>query len=102
MKEIFMTAVYIGAKTGRHRPLDSKRVSPFKGNILSDDEQNFLRALSIGHTENPEIIMDPQKVVRIAEEYANAGIWELEKILNTSAEGPLWDLADYYARELSG
>jgi len=101
MKDIFMTSVYIGAKTGRHRPLDGKKVQPFKGLVFNHDEQNFLRAIAIGHCKEAEIIMDPQKVIRIVEEYANAGIWELEKIITTSAEGALWDLADYFAKELS-
>jgi len=100
MKDVFMAAIYIGAKLGHPRPLDGKRVSPFKGIVFDHDEQTFLRALAIGSTNDPDIISDPQKVARIAEEYANAGIWELEKILTATQEGPLWDLAEYFANEL--
>ena len=100
MKDVFMTAAHIGAKLGHSRPLNGKKVSPFKGVILNHDEQTFLHALAMGSTDNPDVISDSQRVVRIAEEFANAGIWELEKILTTTHEGPLWDLAEYFATEL--
>jgi hypothetical protein len=101
MKDVFMTAVHIGAKLGRSRPLDGKRVSPFKGVVLSHDEQMYLRALAMGSEEDPNVISDSQKVVRIAEEFANAGIWELDRILTTSDESPLWDLVEHFVNELN-
>ena len=102
MKDVFMMAVYLGAQTGRSRPLDGKRATPpFKGGVFNHDEQMHLRAVAIGSTKDPDIMASPQRVVRIVEEYANAGIWELEEIVNTSSEGALWDLADHFARELS-
>ena len=101
MKEVFMTAVYLGSKKGRPRPLDGKRISPFKGTVFGDDEQMYLRGVAVGLTEDPDVIGDPQRIVRIAEELANAGIWDLEDALTTSGEGALWDLADYFTNELS-
>ena len=100
MKDVFMTAVYIASKTGKNRPLTGKRVSPFKGVVLSHEEKMYLNALAIGFEGKPDVISNPQRVVRIAEEFANAGIWDLEQILTTSEEGPLWDLADHILEEL--
>ncbi|MFC1926550.1 hypothetical protein ACFLWV_02235 [Chloroflexota bacterium] len=100
MKDVFIMAVHIGSK-GRPRPLDGKRISPFKGGVLNHDEQMYLRSIAIGSTGDPNIISEPQKVVRIIEEFANAGIWELEKILTSSDEGPLWDLTNYFTDELT-
>lgn len=101
MKDMFMMAVYIGSNLGRPRPLDGKRIAPFKGVLLNHDEQMYLRSVAIGSTADPNVIADPQRVVRISEEFANAGIWELHRIITTSDEGPLWDLADYFADELN-
>ncbi len=101
MKDVFMMAVYLGSTTGHSRPLNSKRVSPFKGGFLSHEEQLFLRGVAIGSTGDPNVMADPQRVVRIAEEFANSGIWRLEEILTTSGEGALWDLADYFTKELA-
>ena len=100
MKDVFMMSVYLGAKSGRARPLEGKRISPFKGQVLSHDEQMLLRSLAIGVEKDPDIIADPQRIVRIAEEYANAGVWQLEELLNSSSEGALWDLTDYFSKEL--
>ena len=102
MKEVYMMAVYLGARAGRPRPLDGKRVSPFKGGVLSHDEQMLLRAVAMGHCKDPEVMADPQRVVRISEEFANAGIWKLEEILtSTSEDHPLWALAEHFTSELT-
>lgn len=100
MKDVFLMAVWLGAKKARPRPLEGKRISPFKGQILSHDEQMYLRSIAIGKENSLDVIADPQKVVKIAEEYANVGIWDLDEILSTSSEGALWDLADYFLKEL--
>jgi dnd system-associated protein 4 len=102
MKDVFIVAVYLGVSTGQRRPLDGKRApSPFKGQVLDHDEQMYLRAIAIGATNDPKVIGDPQQVVRIAEEYANAGIWKLEEIATSTADGPLWDLLEHMREELS-
>jgi hypothetical protein len=101
MKDVFMMAVYLGSREGRPRPLDGRRISPFKGGVFGDDDQMYLRGVAMGFTKDPDVIGDPQRVVRIAEEFANSGIWRLEETLATSGEGALWDLADYFTNELS-
>ena len=100
MKEIFLMAVYLGARSGRPRPLDGKKMDIFKGLILSHDEKMYLCALAVGYREDPDVLAEPQQVIRIAEEFANAGIWKLEEILDTTDEAALWDLADHFAKEL--
>ncbi len=100
MKDVFVMAVYLGSKLGKHRSLDGKRISPFKGGLFNHDEQVFLRSVAIGFTGEPEVIMDISRTVKIIEEFANAGIWELDKIVTSSSEGALWDLADFFTREL--
>ena len=102
MKDVFMMALYVGARSGRPRALDGKRAtSPFRAGVLTHEEQMLLRAIAIGHLKEPEVIGEPQRVVRIAEEFANAGIWKLDEILNTSGEEALWDLADHFLEELA-
>lgn len=101
MKDVYLMAVYLAAGAHGPRPLDGKRVAPFKGGVLSHEEQLFLRAVAMGDTGDPEVMADPQRVVRISEQFANAGIWQLEEILTSSNEGALWDLADHFSGELA-
>lgn len=101
MKDVFMMAVYLGSKSGKSRPLEGKRVSPFKGGVLTHDEQMYLRAVAVGSTGDPDVMGDPQRVVRIGEEHANSGIWELVDTLGSSGEEALWDLADHFSKELA-
>jgi hypothetical protein len=100
MKDVFMMSVYLGTRLGKPKELDGKKMSPFKGNLLSHDEQLYLLSAAIGWKKDPNVIADPQQVVRIAEQFANAGVWKLDEILSTSAEGPLWDLVDHFHTEL--
>ena len=101
MKDVYLMAVYLALRVERSRPLDGKRVVPFKGGVLSYEEQLFLRAVAMGHTGDPEVMGDPQKVVRISEQFANAGIWQLDEMLTSSNEGALWDLANHFSEELA-
>jgi hypothetical protein len=101
MKDVFIMAVYLGAKTGRPRKLDGGRHDAIRGGAFSHEEQMLLRGIAVGHTGNIEVIADARQVVRIAEQYANAGIWKLEEILSRSPEGALWDLADFFLDDLA-
>ena len=101
MKDVFMTAAYLGAQAGNPRPLEGKRVSPFKGSVLNPEEQLYLQALAIGHLESVEALADPQQVVRVAEEFANAGMLRLQEIADEGGEDALWNLVNFFLGELS-
>ena len=101
MKDVYLMAVYLAVRAERSRPLEGKRAGPFKGSVLTHEEQMFLRAVAMGHSGDPEVMADPQRVVRISEQFANAGIWELDEILTSSHESALWNLADRFAEELA-
>ena len=74
---------------------------PFKGGVFTHEEQMFLRAVAMGDSGDPEVMADPQSVVRTSERFANAGIWELDEILTSSHEGALWDLAAHFSEVLA-
>ena len=100
MKDVFMLAVYLGAKDGRPRELNGKRRDPIRGSAFTHEEQLMLRAIAVGHTGDPEVMADAQKIVRVAEQFANAGVWKLEEIFTRSPEGALWNLADFFLDDL--
>ena len=101
MKDVFIAAAFLGAELGHTRALDGKKVAPFKGSNLTKEEQLLLQGLAIGHVSDPEILAEPQRVVRIAEEFANSGIGRLKEIAEDGAEEALWNIVNHYLETLS-
>ncbi len=92
MKDVFMWAVALGVKAGERRPLSGSR-QIFRWDQLSQDlDVPVLRAIAIADTDDVEVLKWEDQVLRIAEEYANAGIREIkEEVIDQSGQ-PLWNL----------
>lgn len=53
-----------------------------------------LKAIAVADTGDVEIILHKDRILRIAEEYANAGIRELKRELVDQPGQPLWNLVN--------
>jgi dnd system-associated protein 4 len=94
MKDLFMWAVAIGVKVGKPRPIN-KRVSVFRWDQLSQHTDiPALKALAVSETGDVDVLLDTGHILRIAEEYANAGIHELKFELIDQQGRPLWNLVN--------
>ncbi len=91
-----MWAVSLGVQAGERRPLSGgNRTQVFRWDQLSQDlDVPVLRAVAIAETGDVEVLRHDDQVLRIAEEYANAGIWEIKEEVVDKAGQPLWNLAD--------
>ena len=95
MKDVFMWAVALGVQMGKKRPLASGRTQPFRWDQLSQDTDiPALKAIAVADTGDVEVILHKDKILRIAEEYANAGIRELKSELVDQPGQPLWNLVN--------
>lgn len=95
MKDVFMWAVALGVRIGRRLPLSGAKTQIFRWDQLSQDlDVPVLKALAIAETEEIERLLREDQVLRIAEEYANAGIRELSKELIDQSGQPLWNLVE--------
>ena len=94
MKDVFMWAVALGVRAGERRPLDGSR-QIFRWDQLSQDlDVPVLKAIAITDTENVEVLTQENQILRIAEEYANAGIREVKEDLAERPGQALWNLVD--------
>jgi len=94
MKDVFMWSVALGVSLGKRRSL-RKREQIFRWDQLSQDiDVPILKALAIAETGSVEVISHEDQVLRIAEEYANAGIRELKREVVNRPAKPLWNLVD--------
>lgn len=69
----FVIAMALGYKAGLKTPLD-KKVHLSNWPSMSKSNKVLMKVLAIVDTNDFKIISDEEKVVRIAEEYANTGI----------------------------
>jgi dnd system-associated protein 4 len=93
MKDVFMWAVALGVSTGRRLPLDGPKTQIFRWDQLSQDlDIPVLKALAVAETGEVERLLREDEVLRVAEEYANAGIRKVKEELIDQPGQPLWNL----------
>lgn len=99
MKDVFMWAVAMGMQAGRPRPLSGGKTQIFRWDQFSQDRDLLaLKALAVATTEDVDVLLRDDRILRIAEEYANAGIRELKRELTDQPGQPLWNLVDLARR----
>lgn len=94
-KDLFMFAACVGFQNGR-------RTKPRKGNnggevpskVFTEDDLAILKAIAIAETGDVEVLNRFGEVLAIAEEYANAGIYEVKSSLLDERGRPLWNLVN--------
>lgn len=95
MKDMFMWAVALGVRNGKRLPLSGAKTQIFRWDQLSQDlDVPVLKALAVVETGEVEGLLREDQVLRIAEEYANAGIREVKKELIDQSGQPLWNLVE--------
>lgn len=99
MKDVFMWAVALGIRTGKRLPLSGAKTQIFRWDQLSQDlDVPVLKALAVAETGEVEGVLYEDQVLRIAEEYANAGIRMIKEELFDQPGQPLWNLVSIARR----
>jgi len=93
MKDVFMWAVALGVKEGKHLPLSGAREYIFRWDQFSHDmDIPALKAIALAETGEVEVLLQEDQILRIAEEYANAGIHEIKREIVDQPGEALWNL----------
>ena len=93
MKDVFMWAVALGVKEGKRRPLAGSREQIFRWDQFSQDmDLPALKAIALAETGEVEVLLQEDHILRIAEEYANAGIHEIKREIVDQPGEALWNL----------
>jgi dnd system-associated protein 4 len=101
MKDLFMLAASIGFRAQQRKPL-GKREQPFHYSVFTEAEDlPILKAMAIATTGDVSVLADPDQIVQIAEEYANAGIGEIRTVVIDNAGLPLWNLVQAIRQEIT-
>lgn len=95
MKDVFMWAVALGFQQGQRRALAPGRQQPFRWGQLSQDlDIPALKTVALVDTGDVEVLLHSDQILRIAEEYANAGIRILKQDFIDHPGRLLWSLVD--------
>src|SRR6266487_2370924 len=93
MKDVFMFATCLGVKLGIKRQLTIKKLTIFRwAQFDSQTDIPMLKAIAIADTDDVSVLLRRNDILTIAEEYANAGIYELRASLLEEYGQPLWNL----------
>ncbi len=93
MKDVFMWAACLGYRRGERRPLTGKRVVIFRwAQFTPQTDIPLLKALAIADTGDVSVLLRRDQILSIAEEYANAGIYEMRAGVLDEYGQPLWNL----------
>lgn len=99
MKNVFMWAVALGVKNSSRLPLSGPKTQIFHWDQFSQElDVPVLKALAVAETEEVEILLREDQMLRIAEEYANVGIRVMKEELFDQPGQPLWNLTNTIRR----
>lgn len=95
MKNIFMLSTFIGYNEKKRIPLGKDKEMIFAWARFSPEEDvPLLRALALSETEDIEVLTDQDRILTIAEEYANGGIIEIQKQVEDMPGDRITNLVD--------
>jgi len=98
MRDVFLTAFVIGYVENVSKPLgQSNKEGIFDLGVLKNDPNAYtvLQTIALHKTKDPQILLDDNKMIKLAEEYANGGIDILVKKIKTSQANQLEEAALY-------
>lgn len=91
-KDIFMLAACLGYRSGRRQALSSGKKLDIRESVFLESDLAILKAIAIADTGDVAVLSQPGEILRIAEEYAQVGIFEVRSNLLDEAGRPLWNL----------
>ena len=87
-----MLAASVGYARGRRVPLSGQREIFRWPTFTSQEDVPVLRAIGIAETEDTAVLVDQDRLLTIAEEYANSGIEEVRREVANQPGSPLENL----------
>ena len=93
MKDVFMLAVCLGFRRGQRKELISAKRQIFHWAQFSEQiDVPILKAIAIAATGEVEVLNEQDMILRIAEEFANTGIQDIQTFVTEQLGQPLWNL----------
>lgn len=93
MKDVFMWAVALGVHFDQRQELVGSKTQIFRWDQFSESiDLPSLKAIAVAATGDVDVLVHEDEILRIAEEYANAGVRLLKREVLDKHGQPLWNL----------
>jgi hypothetical protein len=101
-KDIFLNAMMLGYQKKIRTPLEGARHDLFEVPLFNPEEEWLIKSVALAEKDNLDVLLDEKEILKITEEYANAGILILYDIIFGGAPGdPLKRIESYIKDILS-
>ena len=94
MKDVFMWAACLGYQRGDRQELPSGEKSSIRREVFTESDFAVLKAIALASTGGVEVLTQTGDILTLAEEYAQAGIYDLKAQLLDQGGRPLWNLLE--------
>lgn len=91
-KDIFMLAACLGYRSGQRQVLPSGKKLDIRESVFLESDLTVLKAIAIADTGDVAVLSQPGEILKIAEEYAHAGMIDVRSYLLDDVGRPLWNL----------
>ncbi len=82
-KDVFIFALSIGFIMNRKKELKRKKdIADI--DVFNDNQLNLIKTIAIANEKNIKILLDEKKILTIAEEFANSGIYVIYELIMNS------------------
>lgn len=97
MRDLFLLAACEGFRVGERRPLADKRAGIIRWwQFKPQTELSILKAIAVAGNGDASILQEHEQLISAIEEYANAGIRQIDHILlQEDGKQPLWNLVKW-------
>lgn len=97
-KNLFLMAMVFGFHKKQSKPITTSDGFVRKS-YLRDNDESLINALAVYEKNDLDILLDKKEVFKIAEEYANAGIKIIDKMISDSDEAEFIKQLEYLLLE---
>ena len=95
-KDLFVLAACVGAKLNRFKELHSERHNAFNGETFNSKiDVPILHALAYRKEKDVEVLLEPKRVLEIAQGWANGGISEVSNSILMQPGRPLFNFVEW-------
>ena len=97
---IFLSAMMVGYREKTRTPLKGTRHDLFRASTLKSEEEWLIRSVAIAEKGDLDIFLDEKEILKIAEEYANAGILILYDMMFGGELGDPIKKVEHYVKDV--
>lgn len=101
-KDLFVLAACVGAKIGAYKEGFIEKHNAFNGETFNSKiDVPILFALAFKREQNVDVLLEPKRVLEIAQGFANGGVHEVYNAILNNPGRPLFNYVDWVLEQVT-